>query len=74
MIAPLKEADIDIFAVLHSDYYYKHDQSSLLDMVKRVLRKEYTKTPDISRNGQAVTRAGCQLASNCFAGTCIGCG
>jgi hypothetical protein len=27
----------------------------LLDYVKRVLRKTYTKTPDISRNGQAVT-------------------
>lgn len=55
MIAPLKEADIDIFAVLPSDYYSKYDQAGLLDMVKRVLRKEYTKTPDISRNGQAVT-------------------
>ncbi|MBU8763730.1 hypothetical protein KM868_09510 [Micrococcus luteus] len=54
MIAPLKEADVDIFVVLHSSYYKEDGQASLLDKVKDVLRKEY-KTPDISRNGQAVT-------------------
>ncbi len=54
MIAPLAKADIDIFFVLHSQYYEKDGQASLLDRVKRVLRKEY-KTPDISRDGQAVT-------------------
>lgn len=61
MIAPLKDADIDIFIVLNSKYFYHYDnghnggQAGLLDLVKRTLRKTYTKTPDISRNGQAVT-------------------
>lgn len=61
MIAPLKEADVDIFIVLSSDYFYRYKdglnggQAGLLDLVKRTLRKTYTKTPDISRNGQAVT-------------------
>lgn len=56
IIAPLKEADIDIFIVLNSSYYYDLDgPASLLDKVKRVLKKTYPDTPDISRNGQAVT-------------------
>lgn len=55
MIAPLKEADVDIFVVLDVKYYEQNGQAALLDRVKRVLRKTYTKTPDISRNGQAVT-------------------
>jgi len=55
MIAPLKEADIDVFIVLDVSYYEENGQASLLDRVKRVLRKTYPKTPDISRNGQAVT-------------------
>ncbi len=61
MIAPLKEADVDIFVVLDSKYFYNYDngqnggQAGLLDLVKRTLRKTYTRTPDISRNGQAVT-------------------
>ncbi|MBX6361896.1 MAG: nucleotidyltransferase [Acidobacterium ailaaui] len=61
MIAPLKEADVDIFVVLDSKYFYNYDngqnggQTGLLDLVKRTLRKTYTRTPDISRNGQAVT-------------------
>jgi hypothetical protein len=56
MIAPLKNADIDIFMVLNSSYYYDLDgPASLLDKVKRVLKKTYPNTPDISRNGQAVT-------------------
>jgi len=61
MIAPLKEADIDIFIVLDNRYYYNYNngqnggQAGLLDLVKRTLRKTYTQTPDISRNGQAVT-------------------
>ena len=61
MIAPLKEADVDIFIVLDNKYYYNYNnsqnggQAGLLDLVKRTLRKTYTKTPDISRNGQAVT-------------------
>ncbi|MBM3210668.1 nucleotidyltransferase [Candidatus Poribacteria bacterium] len=61
MIAPLKDADVDIFFVLDNKYFYHYDsgknggQAGLLDLVKRTLRKTYTKTPDISRNGQAVT-------------------
>jgi hypothetical protein len=55
MIAPLAEADIDIFAVLDPEYYSSDGQAALLDRVKRALRKTYTKTPEISRNGQAVT-------------------
>ncbi len=55
MIAPLSEADIDVFVVLDPSYYEKNGQASLLDKVKRVLRKTYPKTPEISRNGQAVT-------------------
>ena len=61
MIAPLKEADVDIFVVLNSSYFRQYDsnaagsQAGLLDAVRRVLLKTYTKTPDISRNGQAVT-------------------
>ena len=55
LIAPLSNADVDIFIVLSPTYYEKDGQSSLLDKAKRVLRKVYTKTPEISRNGQAVT-------------------
>lgn len=60
MIAPLSEADIDIFIVLDSKYYHNYNgqnggQAGLLDLVKRTLKKTYTKTPDISRSGQAVT-------------------
>lgn len=55
MIAPLSEADIDIFIILDSAYFKQDGQAAILDKVKQVLRKTYTKTPDISRNGQAVT-------------------
>ncbi|MBR0960886.1 CBASS oligonucleotide cyclase [Bradyrhizobium japonicum] len=60
MIAPLKEADIDIFVVLDAKYYHNYNgqnggQGGLLDLVKRTLLKTYTTTPAISRNGQAVT-------------------
>ena len=61
LIAPLKEADIDIFFVLDSKHFYNYEngqnggQAGLLDLVKRTLCKTYTETPDISRNGQAVT-------------------
>ena len=55
MIAPLSEADIDIFIILGSEYFGQNGQAMLLDKVKQVLRKTYPKTPDISRNGQAVT-------------------
>ncbi len=55
MISPLSEADIDIFIILDPKYYESNGQASLLDKVKRALLKTYTKTPKISRNGQAVT-------------------
>jgi hypothetical protein len=60
MIAPLKEADVDVFVVLPAHYYYHYNGANggpagLLDLLKRTLRKTYTRTPDIGRNGQAVT-------------------
>jgi len=60
LIAPLKDADIDIFVILDPQYYWHYNgqnggQRGLLDLVKSVLRKTYPSTPDISRNGQAVT-------------------
>lgn len=55
LIAPLSDADVDIFIVLSSKYYSPDGHASLLDNLKRGLRKAYPKTPDISRNGQAVT-------------------
>ncbi len=60
LIAPLKEADVDIFFVLPSKYYYNYNnqnggQAGLLDWIKRVLKRTYPSTPDISRSGQAVT-------------------
>lgn len=55
MIAPLSEADVDIFIVLDPQYYKSDGQAWLLDKVKAALQKTYPKTPEISRNGQAVT-------------------
>jgi hypothetical protein len=60
MISPLSEADIDIFICLHPSYFNAFNGTNggpagLLDRVKTSLRKTYTSTPDISRNGQAVT-------------------
>lgn len=55
MIGPLKEADVDIVIVLDPKYYEQDGQTSLLDKVKRVIKKTYPTTPEISRNGQAVT-------------------
>lgn len=55
MIAPLGQADIDIFVVIDPEYYSRDGQVALLDRTRRVLRTRYPKTPDISRNGQAVT-------------------
>ena len=54
MIAPLAEADVDIFIVLAPKYFEQEGQTSLLEKVKQALKKTY-KTPDISRNGHAVT-------------------
>lgn len=55
MIAPLKTADIDIFVVLDPKYYRSGGQKALLESVKKALLKTYTRTPDISPDGQAVT-------------------
>jgi Second Messenger Oligonucleotide or Dinucleotide Synthetase domain len=55
LIAPLKEADLDIFVVLDSSYFKADGHAALLDKVRATLLKTYTKTPKISRNGHAVT-------------------
>ncbi len=55
LIAPLASADLDVFVLLEPEYWSADGQANLLDRVKRVLRKTYPKTPEISRNGQAVT-------------------
>ncbi|MCE5245336.1 MAG: CBASS oligonucleotide cyclase [Bryobacteraceae bacterium] len=55
MIAPLGEADVDVFVVLDPSYYKSTGHAALLDKVRGVLLKTYPKTPAISRNGQAVT-------------------
>jgi tRNA nucleotidyltransferase (CCA-adding enzyme) len=55
MIAPLSQADIDIFIVLHPGYYRADGQTALLNSVRDALRVTYPKTPRISRNGQAVS-------------------
>ena len=55
MIAPLKEADIDVFIVLDPKHYSQDGYTALLDKVRAVLKKSYNEATDISRNGQAVT-------------------
>ena len=55
LIGPLADADVDVFIVLDPTYFDQNGQAALLDRVKRVLKKTYPKTPEISRNGQAVT-------------------
>ena len=54
LIAPLSEADVDIFVVLDPQYYEKDGQVALLERVKRALKKQYDLS-DISRDGQAIT-------------------
>ena len=56
LIGPLTDADVDICVVLDPKYWSADgSQAALLDRVKRALLKTYTKTPKVSRNGQAVT-------------------
>jgi len=55
MIAPLKDADIDIFTVLSPDYYKQDGQLALLNALMAALKVSYPTTPRISPNGQAVT-------------------
>lgn len=45
MIAPLKNADIDIFVVLHPSHYSANGQKILLDELRKVLKKRYVKPP-----------------------------
>lgn len=55
MIAPLKDADIDVMVVLDASYYKNGGQAALLDSVRQALFTTYPSTPRISRNGHAVT-------------------
>lgn len=55
MIAPLKSADIDVFAVLDPRYYAAQNQYALLTSVMTTLKKKYPSTPRIKPDGQAVT-------------------
>jgi len=55
MIAPLSTADVDVFVVLDPKYYATNNQHALLSAVMGTLKKEYTKTPKIKPDGQAVT-------------------
>ena len=55
LISPLKTADIDVFVVLDPKYWTADGQANLLDRVKRLLKKSYPNSPEVSRNGQAVT-------------------
>lgn len=55
MIAPLKEADVDIFMVLDVRHYKENGKQALLDAIKKSLRKTYTSTPEIRPDGSAVT-------------------
>ncbi len=55
MIAPLRDADVDIFFVLDPKYYATDGQRRLLAQVKLILDKHYTRTWNINPDGQAVT-------------------
>ncbi len=55
MIAPLAEADVDVFVVLDPSYFQEHTPVTLLEAVRTSLRKQYPSTPRFSKNGQAVT-------------------
>ncbi|MBF6555934.1 MAG: nucleotidyltransferase [Acidimicrobiales bacterium] len=54
MIGPLKAADVDIVVVLDGRYKVRGPKA-VLELVKKALLVEYTRTPRISQNGQAVT-------------------
>lgn len=55
MIAPLAEADVDIFVVLDPRYHSANGQQPLLERVRRSLLKTYKRTPKIRPDGHAVT-------------------
>ena len=54
LIGPLKQADVDVMVVLDPTYREK-GPAGVLDLVRGALLKEYPRTRDISRSGQAVT-------------------
>jgi Second Messenger Oligonucleotide or Dinucleotide Synthetase domain len=54
LIGPLRQADVDVMVVLDRSYRARGPRA-VLDLVRDVLLAEYTRTPKISRNGQAVT-------------------
>jgi hypothetical protein len=54
MIGPLKQADVDVVVVLDRKYRDRGPRA-VLELVRKALLVEYTRTPAISRNGQAVT-------------------
>ncbi len=53
MIAPLAEADVDVFVVLHPKYHSPDGQAKLLQDVQRSLLKTYKQTP---KSGQMDTQ------------------
>lgn len=55
MIAPLAQADVDVFVVLDAQYFHQNTPQSLLERVRTSLRATYPQTPRVSKNGQAVT-------------------
>lgn len=55
MIAPLAQADVDIFVILDPHYYARDGQQKLLEAVQKTLLKTYTRTPRIRPDGHAVT-------------------
>jgi len=54
LIGPLKRADVDLMVVLDRSYM-KRGPRAVLELVRKSLLAEYPKTPEISRNGQAIT-------------------
>lgn len=54
LIGPLESADVDIVVLLDRGYRDRGPRA-VLELVKKALVNEYSRTPAISRNGQAVT-------------------
>lgn len=57
MIAPLREADVELLVVLDSSGYSPDRQApaNLLDLLKNTARKRFVESTDLSRSGHAVT-------------------
>lgn len=57
MIAPLKDADVDVFYVLPAELWEAapNGPANVLAKVKRAIGKCYTEATESSRNGQAIT-------------------